>query len=102
MYRIYGCPNTDSFVIMECELPDHLASQGYIEMVGLPPRLSHKEKLDGYIYMCDEIGQWVLTKDPNHVDKVKSVIKKIYHVDEVTLNMLKLIGEKLVKMSEEI
>lgn len=102
MFKVYGCPNTDSFVIMECELPSHLEDQGYIEMIGLPPKLTNKEKIDGYVYMCDKIGQWVLRKDPNHVEKIKAVIKKIYNVQEVTPNMVKLIANKLLEISEKI
>lgn len=101
MAKVYALPNTDSYLITETNA-EHLLNQGYIEMISTPPKLSHTERLDGYVYMCDEIGQWILTKDPRHDDKIIAAIKRSYKVDHVTPNMLKLIANKLLKLAEEI
>lgn len=101
MAKIYALPNTENYVITETNA-DHLLNQGYIEMVGLPPKLSHQEKLNGYTYMCDEIGQWLLVQDDRHEDKIITAIKRSYKVDQVTPNMLKLIANKLIKIAEKM
>lgn len=101
MSKVYALPNTDTYIITE-DCADHLLNQGYIEMISTPPKLSTTERINGYIYMCDEIGQWLLTKDPNHEDRMIHAIKRAYNVEQVTPNMLKLLSDKLLKLAENL
>ena len=70
-------------------------------MIGTPPELTTSEAINGYIYMADEIGQWVLTKDPLYEDKITRVIKKVYNVKSVTPNMLELLSKKFLELANK-
>ena len=98
---VYAVPNTDNWVIAD-KLTSDLKSEGYVPMSGYPPALSIDQKLEGKIYVANDIGEWVIQKDPRYLTKINKFIKKIFGSSTVTPAMYKKLAERFDKLSKEV
>ena len=96
---IYAIPHTNNWIESDI-FTKQLLDSGYIEMVGLPPMLSLSKKLEGKMYVADDLGGWVLVDDPKFEDKLNTFIKKVFKTNTVTPTMYMKLSDKLLQLAK--
>ncbi len=97
---IYAIPNTDNWVDTDV-LTQDMVDEGYIETTGYPPILDITNKLDGKMYIANEIGEWILVDNPNAEKEMKLLAKKIFKTDKVTPSMFRKLSNKFGEIAKE-
>ena len=97
---VYAIPNTDNWVDTDT-LTQDMINDGYIEMTGYPPTLDITNKLDGKMYIANDIGEWILVDNPNIEKEMKLLAKKIFKTDKITPSMFKKLSNKFNDIAKE-
>lgn len=95
--QVYAIPGTDSWIISS-NLDNGLEQENYVEMTGTPPILSDEEKLSGKIYLANNLGEWILTDDPEYNKKLIRRIKQVFEISTVNDKIIQILTLKLSEL----